>query len=76
MQEIRDAFRGLMLRDLRPVEDKEGVRIGEDVRITKESDGSYLVRFLKDTTEKRKKQIRDRLNEQKIKFKEGKDFTA
>ena len=73
MQEIRDVFRGLMLRDLRPVEDKEGVRIGEDVRITKEKDG-YLVRFLKDTPEKRRKQVRDKLNEQKIKFKEGKEY--
>jgi hypothetical protein len=74
MQEIREAFRGIILRDLRPVEDKDGVRVGEDVRITREKDGSYLVRFLKGTEEKRKKAIRDTLNGKNIQFKEGKEF--
>lgn len=74
MQEIKDAFRGLVLRALRPIEDKEGLRVGEDVRVTKEKDGTYLVRFLQKSDEKRRKQIRDQLNLAKVKFKEGKDF--
>lgn len=73
MQPIRDAFRGIMLRDLRPVEDKEGVRIGEDVRIYKEKNG-YTVRFLAGTPEPRRKQIRDRLEAHDIEYKEAADF--
>ncbi len=74
LEDLKEAFRGVMLRDLRPVEDKDGVRIGEDVRISKEKDGGYLVRFLKDTKELRKKAIRDSLSAKNIKFKEGKDY--
>jgi hypothetical protein len=74
MQEIKDAFRGIVVRDLRPIEDKDGVRVGEDVRVTKEKDGSYLVRFLKNTDEKRRKHVRDALNLKHVNFKEGKDF--
>jgi hypothetical protein len=73
LPEIRDCFKGIMLRDLRPVEDRDGVRIGEDVRIHREKE-SFVVRFLKNTDEKRRKTVRDRLNEAKIKFKEGKDY--
>ncbi|GIW71682.1 MAG: hypothetical protein KatS3mg102_1224 [Planctomycetota bacterium] len=73
MDDIREAFRGVMLRDLRPIEDKDGVRIGEDVRIYKEKEG-YVLRFLKGTDEKRRKQIRDRLQVHQIAFQEGKDF--
>ncbi len=73
MQEIRDAFRGIMLRDLRPVEDKDGVRIGEDVRIYKEKKG-YKLRFLAGTPESRRKQIRDRLETNEITYTEDKDF--
>ncbi len=73
LSEIRELFRGIILRDLRPLEDKDGVRIGEDVRIHKEKD-AYVVRFLRGSDEKRRKTIRDRLNEAKIKFKEGKDY--
>jgi len=74
MQEIKDAFRGLILRDLRPLEDKDGVRIGEDVRIHKEKDKAYVLRFLKGTEEKRRKQIREKLDGGTVKYTEGKDF--
>ena len=83
MDDLKTAFRGVMLRDIRPIEDKDGVRVGEDVRITRETekekgkDGGatyYLVRYLKDTKESRRKQVRDQLNGSTIKFKEGKDF--
>ena len=73
MQEIRDAFRGLMLRDLRPIEDKDGFRVGEDVRVHKEKD-SYVLRFLKGTDEKRKKSIKEKLDTAKVKYTEGKEF--
>ena len=73
MQPIRDAFRGIMLRDLRPVENKDGVRIGEDVRIYKDRSG-YTVRFLAGTPESRRKQIRDRLDAHEIRYKEAADF--
>ena len=67
MDDLKTAFRGVMLRDIRPIEDKDGVRVGEDVRITRETekekgkDGGatyYLVRYLKDTKESRRKQVR------------------
>ena len=74
MQEIRDAFRGLILRDLRPIEDKDGVRVGEDVRIHKEKDKGYVLRFLKGTDEKRKKQVREKLDTADVEYTEGKDF--
>jgi hypothetical protein len=73
MDELKEVFRGLILRPLRPVEDKDGVRIGEDVRVTKEKD-AFLVRFLKDTAEKRRKQIRETLTTKGVTFKEGKDY--
>lgn len=73
MQEIREAFRGLILRDLRPIEDKDGVRIGEDVRIHKEKD-KYVLRFLKGSEEKRRKQIREKLDTADVEYTEGKDF--
>jgi len=62
MQEIRDAFRGMVLRELRPVEDKDGFRVGEDVRISKDKDKGFVVRFLKGTEEKRRKAIREKLD--------------
>jgi hypothetical protein len=81
VQEIKEAFRGVVLRDLRPLEDKDGVRLGEDVRISKETEKTkegtasyFLLRFLKDTKESRKKFIRDTLNEKGIRYKEGKDY--
>jgi hypothetical protein len=73
VQQIKDAFRGLILRDVRPLEDREGVRIGEDCRIYKERAG-FVLAFLKGSEEKRRKQIRDRLELNKISFQEGKDF--
>ena len=72
-QDIRDAFRPLVLRDLRPIEDKDGLRVGEDCRVTKEKD-KYVVRFIKGTDEKRKKQIREKLETAAIPFTEGKEF--
>ncbi len=74
MEPIKEAFRGVILQTLRPVEDKEGVRIGEDVRVHKEKDGAFVVRFLKGTDEKRRKAIRDKLAEGKVKYKEAKDY--
>ncbi len=74
MQEIRDAFRGLILRDLRPIEDKDGVRVGEDVRVHKEKDKGYVVRFLKGTDEKRRKAVREKLDTGAVQYSEGKDF--
>jgi hypothetical protein len=73
MQDIREAFRGLVLRDLRPIEDKDGVRIGEDVRIHKDKKG-YVVRFLKGTEEKRRKQIREKLDLATIEYSVGADY--
>jgi hypothetical protein len=73
MQEIRDAFRGIMLRDLRPIEDKDGVRIGEDVRVYQEKSG-FTVRFLAGTPESRRKQVRDKLDGSNVGYKEGKDY--
>jgi hypothetical protein len=72
-QDIRDAFRQLVLRELRPIEDRDGLRVGEDVRVTKEKD-KYLVRFLKGTDEKRKKVIREKLDMANVAYTEGKDF--
>ncbi len=74
LQEIRDAFRGLILRDLRPIEDKDGVRIGEDVRIHKEKDKGYVVRFLKGTDEKRRKAVREKLDLAQVQYTEAKDY--
>lgn len=75
LQEIQDAFRGLVLRDLRPTEDKDGVRVGEDVRIHREKDKKdYVVRFIKGTDEKRRKQVREKLDMANVKYTEGKDF--
>lgn len=73
MQEIRDVFPGFLtkFRD----KEREGVKIGEDVRISKQKDG-FLVQFLKGTEEKRRRQIRDKLNEKNIKYKEGADYTV
>ena len=73
MQKIREAFRGLILRELRPIEDKDGVRIGEDVRIHKEKD-KYILRFLKGSEEKRRKQIREKLDTADVEYTEGKDY--
>ena len=73
MQQIKDAFRGLILRDVRPLEDRVGVRVGEDCRIYKEKAG-FVLAFLKGSGEKRRKQVRDKLELNKIKFQEGKDF--
>ncbi|MFC1705281.1 hypothetical protein ACFL59_00480 [Planctomycetota bacterium] len=73
MDRIRDAFRGVILRDLRPLEDKDGVRIGENCRIYKDKKG-YTVRFLKGTEEKQRKTVRDKLDLAKIEYKEGKDW--
>ena len=80
MQVIRDVFRNFIIRDLRPLEDRDGVRIGEDVRIHKEAEKGgktkYVLRFLKDTPERRKSPIRDRLEEHNIDFEEGPSFTV
>lgn len=73
MQAIRDAFRGLILRELRPLEDKDGLRIGEDCRIHKDKN-TYVLRFLRGSEEKRRQSVRDRLELNNIKFKEGKDY--
>lgn len=74
LQDIRDAFRGLVLRELRPVEDKDGFRVGEDVRVHIEKDKGYVVRFLKGTDEKRRKGVRERLETSGLKYSEGKDY--
>ena len=74
LQEIRDAFRGLILRDLRPLEDKDGFRVGEDVRIHKEKDKGFVVRFLKGTDEKRRKVVREKLDLAEVEYTEGKDY--
>jgi hypothetical protein len=70
---IKDAFRGVMLQSLRPIEDKDGVRIGEDCRVYKDKKG-FTVSFLKGTPEKRRKQVRDKLEGSRVEFKEGKDY--
>ena len=74
MQDLRDAFRGMILRDLRPIVDKDGVRVGEDVRVVKEKDKGYIVYFLKGSEEKRRKAIREKLDMGNVKYTEGKDF--
>ena len=74
MQEIREAFRGMILRELRPIEDKDGVRVGEDVRVHKDKDKGYVLRFLKGTEEKRRKAIREKLDTARVKYAEGKEY--
>lgn len=74
MERIKEAFRGVFIKELKPAEDKEGVRIGDNVRVYKNGD-KFLVRFLKGTVEKDRKKIRDRLNENKIPYSVGDDFT-
>jgi hypothetical protein len=74
LSEIREAFRGLILRDLRPVEDRDGVRVGEDVRIHKDAGKGFVVRFLKGTDEKRRKAVREKLETADVEYTEGKDF--
>ena len=64
-----------MLQPLRPIEDKEGVRIGEDCRVYKDKKG-FTVAFLKGTPEKRRKQVRDKLDQSQVEYKEGKEYKA
>lgn len=73
MDEIKDAFRGVMTRPVRPIEDREGLRIGEDCRIYKGKKG-YEVAFLKGTEEKRRKMVRDKLDQAGVEYTEIKDF--
>jgi len=62
-----------MTRPVRPIEDRNGLRIGEDVRIYKGKKG-YELAFLRGSDEKRRKAVRDKLDESKIEYKEVKDF--
>jgi hypothetical protein len=74
LQKIKEAFRGAFLKDLRPIEDREGLRLGEDVRFHMDKE-VCIVRFLKGTDEKTRKQYRDKLDLAGVSYKEGKDFT-
>ncbi len=77
MEEIKRVFGSVFLRDIRTVEpDKKGFLVGDDLRVTEEKGGSYLLRFLKGTPEKTRSQYKTKLDEAKIAFKVGKDFTT
>jgi hypothetical protein len=74
METIKDAFRGFFFKDLKPIEKREGLRIGDILRVHKEK-GKYILRFLKGTQEKTRQQYRDRLDEHTVEYEEGEDFT-
>ena len=74
MEQIREVFRNVMLRDLRPIEDLDGIRLGEEVRIHKGKKG-YVLRFLRGLDERKRVTYRDRLDESGVAYTEGKDYT-
>lgn len=63
------------LRDLSLVEPgKQGFAVGEVLRVYDEK-GGYRLSFLRGTDEKTRRQYRDRLDQAKVAFKLGADFT-
>lgn len=63
------------LKDLSKVEPgKKGYAVGEVLRVY-EDKGLYTLSFLRGTDEKTRKQYRDRLDQAKVGFKLGADFT-
>jgi hypothetical protein len=76
VDELKRVFGSVFLRDLRTVEpEKKGFLVGDDLRVSEEKTG-YVLRFLKGTPEKTRAQYKTKLDENKIAYKIGKDFTV
>lgn len=65
--EIKTLFRGMFIRDLRPAEDRDGIRLGDDIRIHKEK-GVFAIRFSPAITPAKRARIEDRLKLADIKY--------
>jgi hypothetical protein len=74
--DLKRVMGSVFLRDIRQVEpDKKGYLCGDDLRIYEEKEG-YTLRFLKGTTEKTRKQYREKFEQAQLKYKLGSDFTV
>ena len=76
MEEIRRAFGGVFLRDVRTVEpSKKGWVVGENLRIYDEG-GGYVLSFLRGTDEGQRRQARSKLEGAGISYTVGEDFST
>ena len=77
MEDLKRVLGSVFLRDIRTVEpDKKGFLVGDDLRIHEDKGGTYVLRFLKGTPEKTRRQYTAKLDEGSIEYKIGKDFTV
>ncbi len=75
LDDLKRALGGFFYKDLSRYEPgKQGVAIGENIRISLEGD-SFLVRFLAETPYNVRKPLLDRLTQAKIPHEVGEDFT-
>lgn len=76
MEAIKRVFSNVFTRDVRNVEPtKTGLIVGENLRIYKEGD-DYVLSFLKGTPLPARNQITDRLDQNHVSYKPGKDFST
>lgn len=77
-QDLRRALGGsIFFRDIRGVEPtKKGWIVGESMRIYVDDQGGYTLCFLRGTEEKTKKTYRDKLDQARIPYKAGPDFSS
>jgi hypothetical protein len=76
MDELKRVLGSVFLRDIRTVEpDKKGFLVGDDLRVYDEK-GAFVLRFLKGTPESTRAKYKGKLDESKISYSVGKDYTV
>ncbi len=76
MDEFKRAFSSVFTRDLRLVEPtKKGLIVGEDLRVYDEPKGA-VIRFLRGTGSKRRRDVQERLDGQNVTYTVGDDFES
>jgi hypothetical protein len=74
VDEIKNVFRSVFTRDVRAVEPKKtGLIVGENLRVYKEKSG-YVISFLKGTDIGSRKQVQDKLDQNRVAYTVGSDF--
>ncbi len=72
--EIKAVFRGMFIRDLRRVESRDGVCLGDDIRIHKDK-GRFVIRYSPAMRHLKRKRIEERLDLASIQYVVQDDFT-
>jgi hypothetical protein len=73
---LKKALPGMFFKDLSRFEpDKTGVAIGDNIRIHEDAEKGFVLRFLRDTAYGSRKQVTDRLDQAKLPYVLGDDFT-